>query len=168
MEAGHEAGLLLSSQQGDRTAFLELVTHYRRSIYRIAFALTRNETDARELTRDAFVLAWKNVKHLPLSRPLYPWLARSVRNLSVAFRRRRSGTPEIGNASSSPRERALVSAFSELGADEQLVLALRLVEKLSYDDIASALEVPNRTAMSRLATARDQVSIKAARLPGGA
>jgi DNA-directed RNA polymerase specialized sigma24 family protein len=42
------------------------------------------------------------------------------------------------------------------------------VEKLSYDDIASALEVPSRTAMSRLATARDQVSIKASRLPGGA
>jgi RNA polymerase sigma-70 factor, ECF subfamily len=168
MEAGQEAGLLLSAQQGDCDAFLELVAHYRFPLYRLAYALTRNENDARVLARDAFVLAWKNLKSLPVSRPIYPWLVRTVRNLSSNFRKRRTDGRGLGHASASPRERATVMAYAELGIDDQVILALRLIQHLTYEDLSTVLEVPTRTAMSRLTTAREQVRSRAAKLPGGA
>ncbi len=175
MEAGKESGLVLSAQRGDRDAFLELVRHYQRPIYRIAFALTRDPDDASELTKQVLAHTWKDLKHLPAGRALYPWLTRLARSLSVVVRRRRAGVPKTPPAHAAgagisreriEREQRVLDAFAALAPDDQLALALRVVEKLSYEDIAASLEVPARTAMSRLASAREQLRTGAAR-PGG-
>ncbi|MGH7743081.1 MAG: RNA polymerase sigma factor, partial [Candidatus Eiseniibacteriota bacterium] len=94
MEAGREAGLVLSAQNGDRGAYMELVDHYSRPLHRLSYALTRQAEDAIELTHDALVYGWKNIKHLPVGRPFCPWLYRATRNLSIAVRRRRAGLGE--------------------------------------------------------------------------
>jgi len=46
MDTAREADLLAAAQSGDRGAFLELVAHYKRPIYRILFALTRSADDS--------------------------------------------------------------------------------------------------------------------------
>jgi RNA polymerase sigma factor (sigma-70 family) len=156
MEAGREAGLVLSAQQGDRASYLELAEHYSRALHRLAYALTRHHDDALDLTRETLIHGWKNIKHLPVGRPFYPWLMRAVRNLSIAVRRTRAGQGEPAPRGTA-RERVFLAAFADLNADEQMVLTLRVIEQLPYPDIATALEVPTRTAMSRVATARERL-----------
>lgn len=156
MEAGREAGLVLSAQQGDRASYLELVEHYAPAIHRLAHALTPHPDDTLDLTRETLIHGWKNIKHLPVGRPLYPWLMRAARNLAVIVRRRRAGLGESAPQGSA-RERVFLGAFADLTLDEQVVLVMRVVERLPYAEIATALEVPTRTAMSRVANARERL-----------
>ena len=160
MEAGREAGLVLSAQRGDRASYMELAEHYAPAIHRLAHALTRHPDDALDLARETLVHGWKNIKHLPVGRPFHPWLMRAARNLSIAVRRRRAGSGEESHdlgPRRSARERVFFSAFSQLTPDEQIVLVMSVVERLTYANIATALEVPVRTAMSRVATAREHL-----------
>jgi RNA polymerase sigma-70 factor (ECF subfamily) len=161
MEAGREAGLVLSAQRGDRGAYMELVDHYSRPLHRLSFALTRQAEDAVELTHEALVYGWKNIKHLPVGRPFCPWMFRATRNLSIAVRRRRAGhgdPPPTGTV----RQRAFLAALSELTPDEQLMLALRVGERLSYQDIGTTCELPTRTVMAKVASAREHLRARLA------
>jgi len=54
-------------------------------------------------------------------------------------------------------EQQLQSAFAELKPDHQAVLALRIVEEMSYEQIADTLHVPVGTVMSRLSRARAEL-----------
>jgi RNA polymerase sigma-70 factor (ECF subfamily) len=160
MEAGREAGLVLSAQNGDRAAYMELVDHYSRPIHRLSHALTRHPGDAMELTHETLVYGWKNIRHLPVGRPFCPWLFRAARNLSIAVRRRRAGE---GESPGGPmRLRAFLTALSDLAPDEQLMLALRLGERLSYHDIGVTCELPTRTVMAKVAAAREHLRARLA------
>jgi RNA polymerase sigma factor (sigma-70 family) len=161
MEAGREAGLVLSAQRGDRDAYMELVDHYSRPLHRLAHALTRHPEDAIELTHDAFVYGWKNVSHLPVGRPFCPWLFRATRNLAIAVRRHRAALGEA-QVTGPARQRAFLAALSELTPDEQMVLALRVAGKLSYQDIGTTCELPTRTVLSRVASAREHLRARLA------
>ena len=156
MDPGLEAHLLPVARRGDRKAFAEIARAYTRPIHRLAFALTRDPDEARDLARETFVRAWKGLKHLPADRPLYPWLARITRNLSVSLGRRRAGAGE-GGVERSARDEAYIAAFLELNADDQMALTMRVIEKLSYPEIAVYLEVPVRNVISRLSGARDHL-----------
>ncbi len=167
MEAGYEAGLVLSAQQGHVDSYLELMEHYCRPLYRLAFALTRDRELARLMTQDALIQAWKTLRHFPVGQPFPPWLLRNVRNLAIAQRRR--GLTETPAAGAGARSRAAVfrAAFADLGVDDQLVLALSAVEGLPYAALAAALDVKPHTALSKLSAARDRLRNGVAARQGG-
>jgi RNA polymerase sigma-70 factor (ECF subfamily) len=146
MEPSRENELVASAQRGDREAFLELVRHYQRSVYRLAFAMTRNADDAASLAQETFVRAWKGMRDLPESRRFFPWALRIARNLAVSLARKRAGTQKDGDL--------LLLSFAELRPDEQMALALRVVERLRYSDIAALLDTSLGAAMVRIAQAR--------------
>ena len=52
------------------------------------------------------------------------------------------------------RARVCEAAYAELGVDYQTILVLRVVEGLTYAQIAKTLDIPFRTTLSRLASAR--------------
>ena len=60
-------------------------------------------------------------------------------------------------AAESEQHERLAAAFGELSHEHQAVLTLRVVEDLSYDDIARTLGVPAGTVMSRLSRARAEL-----------
>jgi RNA polymerase sigma-70 factor (ECF subfamily) len=173
LEPGREAGLVRAAQGGDQAAFAEIVRHFQRPIYRVAYALTRNASDADDLAQETFVRAYQAIGRFRAGEPLYPWLSRIAVNLTYSLFRRRKHRPETSieplveagrqwAADDDPAERAaeseqheqLTAAFAELSHEHQAVLTLRVVEDLSYDDIARTLGVPAGTVMSRLSRAR--------------
>jgi RNA polymerase sigma-70 factor, ECF subfamily len=148
MELQLEQELVEAAQQGDRDAFLELVRHYQRPVYRLAFAMTRNAGDAASLAQEAFVRAGKGIKDLPESRRFFPWVLRIARNLAVSLARKRAGSRRPGEGD------PLLHSLEELRPDEQMALALRVVQRLKYADIAVLLDTSLGAAMVRLAQAR--------------
>jgi RNA polymerase sigma-70 factor (ECF subfamily) len=173
LEPGREAALVRAAQGGDQAAFTEIVRHFQRPIYRVAYALTRNASDADDLAQETFVRAYQAIGRFRAGEPLYPWLSRIAVNLTYSLFRRRKRRPETSieplveagrqwAADDDPAERAaeseqherLAAAFGELSHEHQAVLSLRVVEDLSYDDIARTLGVPAGTVMSRLSRAR--------------
>ena len=55
-------------------------------------------------------------------------------------------------------EGVFARALAELPAEQRAVLTLRVVEEMSYKEIAEALALPPGTVMSRLARARDKLA----------
>lgn len=175
-EPGREADLVRAVQGGDQAAFAEIVRHFQRPIYRVAYALTRNASDADDLGQETFVRAYQAIGRFRADEPLYPWLARIAVNLTYSLFRRRKRRPETSieplveagrqwAADDDPAERAaeseqheqLAAAFAGLSHEHQAVLTLRVVDDLSYDDIARTLGVPAGTVMSRLSRARAEL-----------
>src|ERR1051325_6712138 len=50
--------LVAASQRGDQAAFGEIVRRYQRAVYRLAWSLARNASDADDLAQETFVRAW--------------------------------------------------------------------------------------------------------------
>lgn len=171
-----DAVLVRAAQNGDAAAFAAIVRRYQRRVYRVAYGLTRSHEDSDDLAQEAFVNAWKALDRFRVGEPLYPWLARIVTNLAYSLFRRRRRRPETSieplieagmqwgrdddpAAHAADRERAahLAAAFEELSEDHRAILVLRVVDGLSYDEIASALEIAPGTVMSRLSRARTEL-----------
>ena len=148
MELQLEQELVDAAQNGDRDSFLELVRHYQRPVYQLAYAMTRNADDAASLAQETFVRAGKGIKDLPESRRFFPWVLRIARNLAVSLARKRAGSQKPGGGG------PLLRSFEELRPDEQMALALRVVQRLKYADIATLLDTSLGAAMVRLAQAR--------------
>jgi RNA polymerase sigma-70 factor (ECF subfamily) len=180
-----EADLLRAAQGGDRAAFSELVRRYQRAIYRVAYALTRNPSDADDLAQETFVRAWQAIGRFRVGEPVHPWLARIATNLAISLFRRRKRRPETpleplveagrqwgveddpaDEVERGERARHLQAAFAELKPEHQAVLALRVVEEQSYEAIAATLRVPIGTVMSRLSRARAELKARLAARTG--
>jgi RNA polymerase sigma-70 factor (ECF subfamily) len=74
----------------------------------------------------------------------------------------------VEDALAGERDRQLQEAFAGLSPEHQAVLVLRVVEELSYDEIARALRVPAGTVMSRLSRARVELRSRLSALTGEA
>jgi len=84
LEPGDEAGLVRAAQSGDADAFGQIVRHYQRAVYRVAYGLTRNASDADDLAQETFVRAWQAIGRFRTGEPLYPWLARIAMNQAIS------------------------------------------------------------------------------------
>jgi RNA polymerase sigma-70 factor (ECF subfamily) len=175
-EPGDEAAVVRAAQRGDQAAFAEIVRRHQRSVYRLAYGLTRNASDADDLAQETFVRAYRALGGFRVGQPLRPWLSRIVVNQAFSLfrhRKRRPETPleplvEAGRqfgAEDDPARRVeadermqhLAAAFAALKPEHQAVLTLRVVEEMSYEDIAGTLAVPIGTVMSRLSRARAEL-----------
>jgi len=185
LEPDREASLVRAAQGGDEAAFTEIVRHFQRAVYRVAYALTRNASDADDLAQETFVRAYQAIGRFRVGEPLYPWLSRITVNLAYSLFRRRRRRPETSieplveagrqwaggddpaeRAAEAERHERLTQAFAELSPEHQAVLTLRVVEDLSYDDIARSLGVPAGTVMSRLSRARAELRARLRRRGG--
>ena len=171
MEAGREAGLVLNAQRGDLDAMLELMRHYQRPLWRLCFALARDVVEGERLAQGTARRALRNLRQLPVGQPFFPWLARLARTLAISRSRRAAGERDDGARRPDGRrwssgalgahdleyQKHLLAAFAELSVEDQMLLALRLFERLSYPDIARATGVPVDEIAGRLAAARDEI-----------
>src|SRR6476661_3799258 len=161
LEPGDEARLVRAAQSGDADAFGQIVQRYQRAVYRVAYGLTRNASDADDLAQETFVRAWQAIGRFRAGEPLYPWLARIAMNQAMSLFRRRKRRPETaleplleagqqwGGGDDPARDAVerdqaghLEAALAELTHEHQSVLVLRAVEGLSYEEIAGVLGVP--------------------------
>ena len=176
-----EVELVRAAQTGDSRAFGEIVRRYQRAVYRVAYGFTRVPADADDLAQETFVRAYQAIGRFRLGEPLYPWLARIASNLALSLLRSRRRKPETpleplleagrqwggdddpaGDAERRERDRHLQAAFAELSPEHQAVLVLRVVQDMSYEEIAAALSVPPGTVMSRLSRARAELKARMA------
>ena len=173
MEHGREAALVLAARRGELPALFELLRAFQLPLWRVCFALTRHRGECELLVQETARRAQKNIKQLPEGQSVLPWVLRLARNLALAQARRRAGEPRTAVAALRPDgtrwedgtrgvidvafEQRLLTAFAALSVDEQLVLALRLFERMPYAEIANALEQPLAATMHRIAMLRERL-----------
>ena len=163
-----EAELVGRARQGDGEAWYRLVSSHQEAVFRLAYLLLRDASDAEDVAQEVFVRAFRALGTFDADRPLRPWLLRIASNL--AHNRRRSlgrylealkrlySAPETATSSASPAEsmakrweaETLWSAIKHLKPSEQEVVYLRYFLELSEAEMAVAMNVAPGTVKSRL------------------
>lgn len=149
-------------------AWLELVIlQYYRQLYRYALSLTGHEADAADLTQQAAVQFARHWNEIREDRAIKSWLYTTLYRAFLRLRRRRPDTVEFdesllpeGPMAEAPQElsvdgQTVLQALQRLDEPHRSVLSLFYVDDLSYREIASVLDLPIGTVMSRLSRAKD-------------
>ena len=64
--------------EGDAEAFNELVNRHHSKIYGLAYRMLGNSEDAADATQETFLEAYKSVKNVPISIPIW--------NMAISYR----------------------------------------------------------------------------------
>jgi len=75
-KASQLSTLVGAAKSGDRTAFARLIEMFSNDLYRLAYYRTQSRSDAEDITQDAFIRAYKNLKGLKKAHKFKSWLFR--------------------------------------------------------------------------------------------
>ena len=166
---------LLAAARTDPQAFREFYDRYAVWVRSWFQRQTRSETAALDLTAETFAQAWRSVKRFrdEADGSGAPWLFGIARNLLRQYHkhnrietaaRDRMGLP-LAFAESEEYERvddriaastmgpALHTAVEGLPAEQRRALELRIVQQLSYDEVAGRLGCSQNAARLRVSRA---------------
>lgn len=143
---------------------------------RYAQMLVRNRERADDLVQDTLERSWSRQHLWRPGTDLRAWTFTIMHNLYVNQARRRQPEADIGElALSIPgdseqalRLRDLSRALTRLSSEAREILLLIAVEELTYAEVATVLNIPMGTVMSRLARAREQLRTSMERVAGSA
>lgn len=180
-----EAEFIDRLRSGDADAFDNLVTRYSGDIYAVLFRITESAEEAADLTQETFLSALKAIRSFRGDSELKTWLFRiAVNHSRNRFRwwkrRKRDSTfsldAPIGDSETAysdtipsdsvsaedtvlmhERETALRAALMDISEIYREVIVLCDIEGLSYEEIASALDINIGTVKSRIARGREEL-----------
>lgn len=151
----------------------QIVSEQSGRVFRLAYRLTGNQHDAEDLTQDVFVKVFRSLAKFEPGN-IEGWLHRITTNEFLDQVRRKQrirmvDLPADGDARMADRqvedspERAyehrnmgddVQNALSELSPQMRVVIVLRDMEDLSYEEIAATLGISLGTVRSRIHRAR--------------
>jgi RNA polymerase sigma-70 factor (ECF subfamily) len=162
--------LVRRAQRGDEFAFEQLVRRHQRYVFNVAYRVLNDYAEAEHMTQEAFVRAWRGLPGFRGQARFTTWLYRIVHNLCLnrlpGLKREllRTEPLEEALAAPAPSQAELVEireqmAFLHTQLDQlpekyRLVLTLRFLQHLSYDEIATALDLPVGTVKTHIHRAR--------------
>ncbi len=169
---------------GDRDAFTALLQRHQRMIFNFMYRMIGERSDAEDLTQEVFLKAYEALPRFRGESAFGTWLYRIAHNHCVNVLKRKGReipATELANDAShgnpltrSPdpaappdelleqRElRAVVQAkLAELTPEHRAILVLRDIQGLSYDEIATTLDLEGGTVRSRIHRARMELKEK--------
>ncbi|MGH9000100.1 MAG: RNA polymerase sigma factor [Acidimicrobiia bacterium] len=168
--------LVAAARGGDQEAFEELVRQTYVTTYTLAYRLTGNEEDARDVVQETYLRAWKAVRRFRGDAQFSTWLYRITANTSSSMTKRRSRTraealpesgpdviderlfanPEASSEASALHER-LATAVAELPPKLRAIVVLKDIYDLPHEAIAAELGISVAAAKVRLHRARKRL-----------
>ena len=162
---------------GDVSAFEDLVVAYEKKIYNLALRMTRNPSDAEDITQEAFLKAYRSLKSFRKDSGFYVWIYRIASNLCIDFlRKEKQGstlplnlpeedgewTVELPDFSALPEEElerrelreSIRRGLDALPEKQRQILVMRELSGLSYARIGEILDLEEGTVKSRISRAR--------------
>jgi RNA polymerase sigma-70 factor, ECF subfamily len=150
---------------GDKDAYRVLVARYSQIVFRVAYRITGDESDAEEAVQEAFMRGYQKLKNFEGRSSMATWIYRIGVNCSLDIVARRKPETRIGEENDPERrevqlpdatagpdrlllsreiEAAQQAAMNDLTPTEQTAFALRHMEDRSTEEIAAALNIaPN-------------------------
>jgi RNA polymerase sigma-70 factor (ECF subfamily) len=151
-----------------KPSFEQLLLRHLDSLYGLAFRLTKNREQAKDLLQEASLKALENFQQLREFEKAKTWLLRILHRVFLSrYRRRRHAPPLVDieldeslltDAGDSSEVRAfenllddeVQAAFDALPVEFREVIVLADIEEISYREIAEILNIPMGTVASRL------------------
>lgn len=182
MERGDIVSCLSDEQLAHRAAagrldcFEALLSRYRDRVYRLCYRMAGNAEDAEDWAQECFVRLYRQLGRYDPGLPFASWLLRVVSNTCINLAKgrarlqtrlalglaedmqRMAAVPGPEQAAISQEEARLISAAVEaLPPLLRQAVVLRVLEDLSFRELAEVLDVPLQTAATRVRRALIQV-----------
>jgi len=176
--------LIARSQQGDVSAFNQLVERYQQTAYGVVFRMVGNADVAADVTQDAFLAAFRAIQSFRGGTSFRAWLLRIASNMACDHWRRVQRHPaesldaltdedeqhsagdlgalvEMGQEKN-PEEFLLNQELQELiqrglqglPLEQRVAVVLCDIQGLSYEEIAETTQTTLGTVRSRIARGR--------------
>jgi RNA polymerase sigma-70 factor (ECF subfamily) len=173
--------LLRKLRERDEKAFREVVETYQDKVYNLTYRMLGNREEAEDLAQEVFITVFKSIDTFRGDSKLSTWLYRVTANhcknrIKYLARRHdrdrvdfneqvdRTATGVMAGPRSVRRpdqqleemelERIMQTAIAELDESHRLLIVLRDIEELSYEEICQICDLPDGTVKSRLHRAR--------------
>jgi len=163
---------------GDKNAFEGLVLENQKNVYNLALKMTRNEEDALDISQEAFIKAFRQLRNFRGDSKFSVWMYRLTYNLCIDFLRRKPKAEAISldredesgdiapleipdlrfipedSAIRSEMRNNITESIKELPLKHREVVVMREIAGMSYEEIAKTLNINVGTVKSRLARSR--------------
>lgn len=166
--------LIRLSLEGDQSAFGSLVTKYKVKVYNLAFSLTHNRETADDLAQEVFLKAYMSLAAFKFKSGFGTWLYRITVNHVRDFLRKAGkiqtvpfldeqryeqmeddpADRRVQDDIAKQRQVVVRRVLQSLPEKHRVILTLRDMQGLSYEEIAGILRIAPGTVDSRLHRAR--------------
>ncbi len=178
----NEQTLIQRAQKGDHDAFAALVEEHQLYIYNLALRVVKDENEALDLAQETFIRAWTALPNFKGQSQFRTWLYRIVTNLCYnRLPNLRRSLNDLGDDvmeeipepnfdtpaqsyETNETKRYLQDAINALDSNYQLLITLRYQNELSYEEIASTLNLPLGTVKTGIFRAKEQLRKSLAQL----
>ncbi|VAX15894.1 RNA polymerase sigma factor RpoE [hydrothermal vent metagenome] len=179
--------LIKRAGQGDEEAFKELFEKHQTFVWNVSYRMTYDFDDAEDIAQEVFIKVWKNISKFRGSSRFSTWVYRITVNSAlnrlnktgrnnsifdegamahIDTRKFMSQNPEA-SLTQIEDERVLAGLLAKLDNERRMVIILREIEGLSYEEIAETTGAPIGTVRSRIARGRKDLEAMAALMEEG-
>ncbi len=173
--------MIRKAGKGDERAFEELVKQHEKLVYNLCLRMTGDREEAFDLSQETFLKAWHAISLYRNDSKFTTWLSRIASNTCIDYLRKQKRKKVISLTSADEGEQAtemdiaddsldpavlleksqdrelVQEAFRALDRDDRLILSMRAIEDMSYQEIGEALDLKPGTVKSRISRAREKI-----------
>ncbi len=162
-----DRALLIASKNGDLSAFEDLVRLYERKLLRVVGRIVFDPYVAQEVVQDVFVSIYQSFASIDEKRPFAPYLYTVAKNASISILRVKKRGKEVALEDVYPshvniekeymdKEKGLriQEALNTLPSKYRIPIRLYYFDDVSYEKIASILNMPINTVRTHLKRAK--------------
>jgi RNA polymerase sigma-70 factor (ECF subfamily) len=175
--------LLARLKERDEQAFDEIVRIHGDKVFSLVFRMIGNRAEAEDITQEVFITVFKTIETFRGEAKFSTWLLRIAANQSknrIKYLARRATDPDgldgggVGDVQAAPNvapltgqvdapdviveaaelDKLMQEAIAALDEEQRLLVVLRDVEEMSYQEIGEITALPEGTIKSRLHRAR--------------
>ena len=168
MERCDNKKLFFSKTNLDRQAYAELVRDHSGRIFAICFSMLSNREDAEDITQQAFLKGYSDIKQLRDINKFGAWIAQMAKNMCLDLMRRKKlnrialkqvAADDVKDepAYDDNKYSRLQSALMQLKEEYRLPLMLYYFDGKSTKKIAESLEITVDLAHTHLSRARKKL-----------
>lgn len=166
--------LVSASKNGDQDAFSLLVQRYQRRVFNLVFRMLQNYEEANEVTQEAFLAAWQGLPAFRGDARFSTWLYRIAYNCALKQLETRKRDKALYTAlqaeqsleieGADPKsvlletldnQKMIQEQLSQLPPKYRIVLILRHLQDMTYEEMAEVLTMPVGTIKTHLFRARN-------------
>lgn len=158
-----EVSLLRASLQGDTEAWGEMISRYKDAVFGLCLGFMRNRADAEDVSHDAFIRAYLNLRRYDLERRFSTWLFTIAANLcrnKLRYSKNhpsteeplqiQGGTDPAKLVGADDRQAKIRAALAKMPYSYRAPLVLRFYNELPYQEISDILSIPEGTVKTRI------------------
>ncbi len=160
--------MVFSKSELNRLNYTELVRDNSARIFAICFSMLFNRGDAEDITQEAFLRGFSDIKQLRDMNKFGPWITQIAKHMCLDLLRKRKlnkmavkhiAINDVKDESTYDQDKysRLQSALTQLTEEYRLPLMLYYLDGQSTKNIAESLEITVATAQTRLSRARKKL-----------